>query len=146
MAVNAARPISPAQVDLVLRWCATEAGAWGTARVIMGFIDADSEDGDIKAPIELITADNGTVRRVRPSRTVSGRVRSETVADVSATLTTQDRLAVLHQSLAMLLHWFGLPEQAQVLADGTLVPRQFARTYHREAEAWATANGVATQR
>lgn len=133
-------------VDLVLRWCAAEAGAWGTARVIMGFIDANSEDGDIKTPIELVTADNGTVRRVRPSRTVSGRVRSETVADLSATLTMQDRLAVLHQSLAMLLHWFGLPEPTQVLADGTLVPQLFARTFHRDAEAWATANNVATQR
>lgn len=133
-------------VDLVLRWCTAEAGAWGTARVVMGFIDADVEDGVPEEPIELVESDTGAVRRVRPSRKVSGRVRSETVADLSATLTMQERLAVLHQSLAGLLHWFGLPEPAQVLSDGTLVPRQFTMSSYREAEAWATANKVNAER
>lgn len=133
-------------MDVVLRWCAAEAGALGTARVVMGFIDADAEDGVLSEPIELVESDTGTVRRVRPSRTLTGRVRSETVADLSATLTMQQRLAVLHQSLAGLLHWFGLPEPAQILSDGTLVPRQFTMSWYREAEAWATANGVNAER
>lgn len=73
-------------------------------------------------------------------------MKSETVANLSATLTMQQRLSVLHQALAGLLHWFGLPEPAQILADGTLVPRQFTMSWYREAEAWATANGVDAER
>ena len=132
-------------MDLALRWCAAEAGAWGTARVVMGFIDADGPDGVLGRPIELVQSDTGTVHRIRPSRTVAGRVRSETVADLSVTLTVQQRLSVLHQSLAGLLHWFGLPEPAQILADGSIVPRQFTMPRYREAEAWATANGVGAE-
>ncbi len=133
-------------MDLSLRWCAAEAGAWGAARVVMGFLDADAADGVLDRPIELVQSDTGTVHRIRPSRTVTGPVRSETVADLSATLTMQQRLSVLHQALAGLLHWFGLPEPAQILADGTLVPRQFTMSRYREAEAWATANGVDAER
>jgi hypothetical protein len=133
-------------MDLALRWCAAEAGGWGTARVVMGFMDADVEDGVLGRPIELVQSDTGTVHRVRPSRTLTGRVRSETVADLSDTLTVQQRLSVLYQSLAGLLHWFGLPEPAQILADGTLVPRQFTMSRYRDAEAWATANGVNVER
>lgn len=112
----------------------------------MGFIDADIEDDALGKPIELVESDTGTVRRVRPSRTLTGRVRSDAVADLSATLTVQQRLSVLHQSLAGLLHWFGLPEPAQVRSDGTLVPRQYTMSWYREAEAWATANGVNAER
>lgn len=104
-------------MDLALRWCAAEAGAWGTARVVMGFIDADVEDDVLGKPIELVENDTGTVRRVQPSRTLTGRVRSDAVADLSATFTVQQRLSVLHQSLANLLHWFGQPNL-----------RRFART------------------
>jgi hypothetical protein len=132
-------------MDLALRWCAAEAGAWGTARVVMGFIDADGPGGVLGRPIELVQSDTGTVHRVRPSRTVTGRVHSETVADLGVTLTVQQRLSVLHQALAGLLHWFGLPEPAQILADGSIVPRQFTMSRYREAEAWATANGVSAE-
>ena len=51
-----------------------------------------------------------------------------------------------NQLLAGLLHWFGLPEPAQVRSDGTLVPRQFTMSWYREAEAWATANDVNAER
>lgn len=68
-------------------------------------------------------------------------MKSETVADLSATLTLQ-RLCVLHQAIAGLLYWFGLPEAAQIVADGTLVPRRFTMSRYRDVEAWATANGV----
>lgn len=132
-------------MDLALRWCAAEAGAWGTARVVMGFIDADGPGGVLGRLIELVQSDTGTVHRVRPSRTVTGRVHSETVADLGVTLTVQQRLSVLHQALAGLLHWFGLPEPAQILADGSIVPRQFTMSRYREAEAWATANGVSAE-
>ena len=64
---------------------------------------------------------------------------------LGVTLTVQQRLSVLHQALAGLLHWFGLPEPAQILADGSIVPRQFTMSRYREAEAWATANGVSAE-
>lgn len=128
--------------DIALRWCAAEAGAWGTARMVMGFLDAGSNDGALGAPIELVQSDTGTVRRIRPSRRLTGEVRAEAVADLSVTLTVQQRLAVLHQLLAGILHWFGLAEPAQIRSDGTLVPRQFTMSRYREVETWAKTNGV----
>ncbi len=128
--------------DIALKWCAAETGAWGTARMVMGFLDAGSNDGSLGAPIELVRSDTGTVRRIRPSRRLIGEARAEAVADLSATLTVQQRLAVLHQLLAGILQWFGLAEPAQLRSDGTLVTRQFTITWHREVSSWARDNGV----
>lgn len=133
-------------MDLVLRWCAAEAGAWGAARIIMGFIDADVEDGGLGEPIELVAKDTGAVRRIRPSRTLTGKVRSETVADLTATLTMQQRLSVLYQALAGLLHWFGLPEPPQLRSDGMLISREFTVSRSHQVEAWALANEVDVER
>lgn len=132
--------------DIALKWCAAEAGAWGTARMVMGFLDAGANDGSLGAPIELVQSDTGTVRRIRPSRRLMGEVRAEAVADLSATLTVQQRLAVLHQLLAGILQWFGLAEPAQLRSGGTLVTSQFTMTWHREVSSWARDNGVNAER
>ena len=133
-------------VDEALTWCASEAGAWGTARVVMGFMEAGSSDGSLGAPIELVQSDAGTVRRVRPSRRLASQVRAEAVADLSATLAVQQRLAVLHQLLAGILQWFGLAEPAQVRPDGSLVTRQFTMARHQEVSSWAQEHGVEAER
>jgi hypothetical protein len=114
--------------------------------MVMGFLDAGSIDGSLGAPIELVQSDTGTVRRIRPRRRLMGEVRAEAVADLSATLTVQQRLAVLHQLLAGILQWFGLAEPAQLRSDGTLVTSQFTMTWHREVSSWARDNGVNAER
>lgn len=129
-------------LDVALRWCADQAGAWGLARVVMGFIDADTTDGTLDKPIELVESDTGTVRRIRPSRQIAGEVRADAVADMAATLTVQERLAVVHQAVSRLLHWFGMAEPAQIRPDGTIVTRQFTMSYYPQVEAWAKHHEV----
>jgi hypothetical protein len=133
-------------VNETLTWCASEAGAWGAAHLVMGFLDAGSADGLLGEPIELVQSDTGTVRRIRPSRRLVGAVRAEAVADLSATLAVQQRLAVLHQLLAGILQWFGLAEPAQVRPDGSLVTPQFTTTWHKEVSSWAREHDVEAER
>ena len=128
--------------DVCLRWCADSGGVVGLGQVVMGFIDADTSDGLLAEPIELVESDTGTIRRIRPSRQISGEVRADTVADMGAALSVQQRLAVLYQVLARLLHWFGMAEPQQLRPGGTIVPSQFTMPRDWKPEQWAKHHGV----
>jgi hypothetical protein len=129
-------------VDLVTRWCAYQAGGWGTATVVLGLVDADTEDGSLGEPVELVRSDTGQIRRMRGTRRLSGRPRTATMADLAAVDTVQRRLAVAYQALAGLLQWFGMAEPAQLRPDGTIQPAQFLMSRYSQVEQWAGIFGV----
>jgi len=125
--------------DVVLRWCARQAGSYGSARLTVGIIDSDSEDGSLRLPLML--ASGARARRSEGTRSVTGRPVVEVSADLAAVRTVQERLAVTYLALSGLLQWFGLPESRLLKPDGTLVCRQFG-TWSDLAEQWAGQWGV----
>lgn len=129
-------------VDLVLRWCAHQIGAWGTATVVFGLSD------DAVAParaIELVFAEGSGVRQRRGTRRVADTVVATTVADLANVATLQQRLSVAHGALSGLLQWFGVAEPPQLQRDGTIVPQQFTMSHYRQVERWAADHGVLVQ-
>lgn len=132
-------------VDVGLRWAAEEAGAWGTATVVIGFTDSDSADGSLIDPVQLVRSVYGEVRRCPGTRPVDGRPSAESVADLAAVDTVQQRLAVSYQAAAGLLQWFGLAEPDQLKADGTIVLGGYSGSQSTQAYRWAKRYAVETE-
>ncbi|MDT0263930.1 AlbA family DNA-binding domain-containing protein [Jatrophihabitans lederbergiae] len=129
-------------VDLATCWCAHETGAWGTAAAVIGLIDTETADGTLSAPVALGTADTGQMKHMTGTRRPIGKPRADTVADLAAVETAQQRLAVTYQALTGLLHWFGLPEPTQLRSDGTIVPWGFSAQHRSRVAHWATVSGI----
>lgn len=132
-------------VDVAVRWAAEQAGAWGTAWVVIGLVDADSNDGALAKPVQVVTSAYGEVCRRPGTRPVHGRPNAETVADLAAVDTIQQRLAISYQAAAGLLQWFGLAEPDQLRPDGTIVLAGFSYSQSRQALEWAKRNSVQTE-
>ena len=124
-------------IDQCLRWCSQRAPGTGLSRVVLGLIDADGDDGHIGEPVVLTSSELGNTRQVRATRTVTGQVTGETVADMAAVGVMQQRLAIAYQATSRLLHWFGLSETNQLRPDGTLIANQFALSHSDEIRRWA---------
>ncbi len=88
--------------DVALRWCARQVGEWGAATVLIGLIDPAGEGGKATRPVELVAVPAGSsdLARVQRARTLEDFPRAEISADLSATATAQERLAVAHHALA----------------------------------------------
>lgn len=132
-------------VDVGLRWAAEQAGAWGVARVVIGLTDADSTDGKVAEPVQLVRSVYQEVRRCPGTRPVDGRPTAETVADLGAVDTVQRRLAVSYQAASGLLQWFGLAEPDQLKPDGTIVLAGYSGSRARQAFRWAKDHTVETE-
>ena len=128
--------------DVITRWCASQAGAWGTATVVIGLVDSASEDLTVSEPVQLVHSDYGEARRRPGTRRVTGMPSATCVADLAAVDTVQKRLIVAYHASAGLLQWFGVPEPTQLRRDGTIVPVQFLKARHRQVEQWARDFGV----
>jgi len=133
-------------VDVAMRWCAHQAGNWGTATVVIGLVDADTEDGSLGEAVEMVNWAGGGIRRIPGTRRLSGRPHAATVADLAAVDTQQRRLAVTYQALAVLFQWFGLAEPRQLRPDGTIVPAQFQGRKVPDVIRWAGRFGVNAER
>jgi len=131
-------------IDRVLQWCSHQAGAWGTATVVLGL--ADNDVGSLPSPLQLVVADGPRVIRRKGTRSPTDRVRTSTVADLANTGTLQQRLSVAHAALSGLLQWFGIAEPRQIKPDGTIVPSEFTMSHYRRVEKWATNHDVPAER
>jgi hypothetical protein len=88
-------------VDMVTRWCAYQAGGWGTATIIVGLVDAGVEGGGLGKTVELANSAEGGFRRIPGTRRLNGRPRSTATADLAA-LDTQQRRLVLQPDFVIL--------------------------------------------
>jgi hypothetical protein len=131
-------------VDVVLRWCAHRAGAWGTATVTCGLVHADTDDGGFASPLTLVRSGQFGVERYPGTRLLTGVPASSVVADLAAVESVQERLAVTYLAVSSMLQWFGVAEPEQLRADGTIVPANFDMTNYREVEVerWARDHNV----
>jgi len=128
------------EVDETATWAVRQVGAWGVATVVIGIYTRDGRL-DAKEPFELIGGSEGL--HISGTRRLLQIPRAEITADLAAVDTMQQRLVVAHQALSALLQWFGIPEPAQIAADGSLRPQQWGMSYYRQVEAWATDHDVA---
>ena len=115
-------------------------GAWGSATVVIGLVDADSGDGALAEPIGLVAKRHDDVQRIPATRCLTGRPCTDTVADLAAVGTVQQRLSVTYLGLSGLPQWFGIAECRHIRPDGSLDDIQF--TNPPDAEAWATQHGI----
>lgn len=132
--------------DVALRWCAHQIGSWGMATLLVGLIEPNQAEGEIVEPVVFVTRDTGRLRRGSRTREVTGRPLAETVADLTAVDTDQQRLSVTYRLLAGLLQWFGMAEPAQLRPSGALVARQFGMGSYRQIIEWAVRHGVEVER
>ena len=129
-------------IDLVLRWAREQAGAWGTATVTLGIAGSL----DVKGPIRLVTSTGSRLAQLEGTRELFEDFLTQTVADLAAVDTVQQRLSVAHAALSAVLQHFGLAEPSQLARDGTIVPGQFGMSKYRAVERWALDRGVQAER
>lgn len=115
-------------VEMGLRWAVERVGHWGTAAVFGGIARSDG----VYDRLELWGDLYGRNRRLpntRPVRTAT----AQTVADLSASDTVQDRLAVAYEVGSGLVQHFGIPEMVQLSPTGAI-----------NVDAWLGNHGLMT--
>lgn len=130
-------------VALVLGWCSDRVGAWGTATVTSGILDADTDEVVPASPLTLVRSGRFGVERYPGTRQLTILPASSVVTDLAAVESAQDRLAVTYLAASSLLQWFGVAEPAQLRPDGAIVPAHFSDP--QDVQRWARQHEVHAQ-
>jgi hypothetical protein len=69
-------------------------------------------------------------------------VRSETIADLSAVESLQERLAVAQRTLDGISQCFGIAECTQLRGDGSVVAAEWSMSVYARGRDWARREGV----
>ncbi|KRA30967.1 MULTISPECIES: AlbA family DNA-binding domain-containing protein [unclassified Nocardioides] len=130
--------------DLAVSWSCHQAGAWGTAEIVIGIAKDGLLTGSFDEPLTLQSAENQDLRRIHGTRPIRGPIQSNSVTDLSEGEDPAGRLRTARDALTVLLHHFGLPEPRQLEADGAILPWGWGDR-RREVERWAKDRGLPCQ-
>ncbi|MCB9414943.1 MAG: ATP-binding protein [Actinobacteria bacterium] len=130
--------------DLAVSWSCHQAGAWGTAEIVIGITKDGQVAGSFDEPLTLQSAEEHGLHRIRGTRPIRGPIQSHSVIDLSEGEDPAGRLQAARDALTVLVHHFGLPEPRQLEADGALLPWGWGDR-RREVERWAIARGLPYQ-
>lgn len=122
--------------DLAVSWSCHQAGAWGTAEIIIGIAKDGQATGSFDEPLTLQSAENQDLHRIRGTRPIRGPIQSNSVTDLSVGADAAGRLRAARDALTVLLHHFGLAEPRQLDADGAILPWGWGDR-RQEVERWA---------
>jgi hypothetical protein len=128
--------------DEALEWTARTVGAWGSCTLVAGMLDPTIRATGATTKVELgAHRSGGRARRLDDTRVVRLPIRTQCIIDLSATRSTQDRLAATSRLLNKLSQEFGRAEMRQISRDGTLDARQWEAGYE-SVRVWARNRGV----